>query len=322
MRADLRGDLFVLAGALLWSSGGVCIKALDGLNPWAISAGRSGLCALVLLAMLRGRVAPRRCDLGAAALGSVVFACVVTTFVIANRLTTAANAILLQYTAPIWVALHTWAADQRRPTGREIAALVLGASGVLLCVREGLTVFRESGTAPLALMGDTLALLSGIFFAALIVILRRFGQATRTRKDDPPLSLLVLFHGNILAALAGFPALATGLGGAWVTGHDPLLGWLILLWLGVGQLGGGYWFFQRGVRTTAALTASLLCLIEPVLNPVWVALAVGEVPDSGTLAGGALVLASVTLALVGRGRTVGAASQSVDVVPLDGAPPI
>ena len=79
----------------------------------------------------------------------------------------------------------------------------------------------------------------------------------------------------------------------------------MLIWLGVGQLAGGYWCYQRGLRTTRALTASLITLIEPVLNPLWVALFVGEMPSRGTAVGGVFVLASVVLSLVGRQQANG-----------------
>jgi drug/metabolite transporter (DMT)-like permease len=154
-----------------------------------------------------------------------------------------------------------------------------------------------------ALAGDVIGLLSGLAFASLILVLRRLSrEETGEGCADPTPTLLCFVLGNLLACLAGLPALGREIGGPGVIGHAPLVGWMLLLWLGVGQLGGGYWFFQRGLRTTRALTAGLLVLAEPMLNPVWVALIVGEIPGRGTVVGGAVILSALVIAITSRAR--------------------
>lgn len=298
---SLRGPLLVLAAAVMWSTGGVCIKLLSDYSTLAASAGRSLVTALFFLALLRGRVRPSRDALPAVAVGAVAYAAVVTAFVAATKLTTAANAILLQSSAPLWVAAWGFLRGAERPGAAEIASLVLGGGGMALCVLG--SGGAGAATLPNARLGDVLALFSGVAFATLMVVLR--GAALRAREAGSQrgdTGILVLFHGNLLSALVGIVPLLEQLPTPAIPGKPALLGWLVLIWLGVGQLGGGYWLFQRGIRTTRALTASLLALLEPVVNPVWVALVVREFPSPWTVAGGGLVIASCVLAVAGARR--------------------
>lgn len=296
--AALRGILWVLLASVLWSTAGVAIKWLAGLPPFGVSAGRALIAFFCFLALLRGRVGLGGTEKGAILAGSAIYALVVTSFVLANSLTTAANAILLQYTAPLWIALLGWMLLGERPTRRELLALMLGGTGVVLCMAEGLSLFAQSGSLSSSLAGDATALFSGICFAAMTITFRKFGRGTASTGRNQS-SLLMLFYGNgFAAALGAAVVLARPEGNA---GMSPgLAGVFVLLWLGIFQLAGGYWCYQRGLRSVPALTASLLCLIEPLLNPLWVLLLVGEMPGLGTLAGGALVLVSVLWILWGQ----------------------
>jgi len=336
-KAAWGGALLILAAALFWSTGGAGIKRLDGFSPWAVSGGRSILCALFLWGLSGWRIRPSaRGAWPWVAAGAAIYAFVVTSFVVANRLTSAANAILLQYTAPLWIAAAGWVGARReRPSGREWAALGAGLLGVGFCVGEGATFLARGGAMTRGLLGDAISLASGVAFAAITLVVRRLnrhhapGEASanspiasvdssqsntliRPRPADDALLCLVL--GNVLAALLGVPALIAELPhAAGVPGKPLWVGWCLLLWLGWGQLGAGYWFFQRGLRTTRALTASLLCLVEPVLNPVWVACVIGERPARGTLIGGVFVLVSVGLSLTARsGRETNSAPNNAN----------
>jgi DME family drug/metabolite transporter len=297
------GTLAVLAAALLWSTGGACIKALDGYSPWTVLSGRSLLSSLFFLVLLRGRP---RLSSGAGlwpVAGAVSYGLVVTTFVLANRLTTAANAIILQYTSILWIALFGWLMVRERPNRREYAAMAVGVLGVALCVGHGLQLFvLASGEGShRALLGDAVALASGFCFAITTVALRRIGKAVAgsgPQGGEP--ALVCLFYGNLLAGIIGLPWLVREIGGPGITGQDHALGWAVLAWLGFGQLGAGYWFYQQGLKTTRALTASLLSLAEPLVNPLLVFLTVRELPTPGTMAGGALVIVSLALTLTAR----------------------
>jgi len=294
----MRGYLFILLSAVLWSTGGAGIKLLDGYAPLTISAGRAVVSAIFFAVLMRGRLVPPRGARWFTAGGALAYGTVVVTFVVSTKYTTAANAILLQYTSPLWIALLGWAFLRERPSGREIAALALGGCGIVLCMAEGLTWLGTEGEISETFLGDCIALLSGLAFGTLTVVLR-FANAARQKKKgaEPYNGLWILLYGNILAFFVGAPILFSEIGHAGIVDSPVAAGWALLLWLGFAQLGLGYWFFQRGLATTRALTASLLGLIEPVLNPIWVAVLIGEIPSHGTFVGGGVVLLAVILLL-------------------------
>lgn len=291
----------VFIGAVLWSTGGVGVKLLEDYGPTTVSSGRSLISAVVFLLLLGGRLLPKREALGLVAAGAVCYMLVVYGFVTATRFTTAANAIILQYTAPIWIA--AWNAIRgMRPTGHEVLAMIAGLVGMVLCGWEGMRQGFADGapaTSGNSLLGDLIALGSGIAFAAVTVLLGALGRRAGDSEDGARAPLQMVFWGNALTFLSGAHLLFGDLPQAGIPGAAPWLGWLLLLWLGAGQLSGGYWFFQRGLRATPAITASLLCLIEPVLNPVWVAIFAKEIPPMTTQLGGLMVLAAVVITVKG-----------------------
>jgi drug/metabolite transporter (DMT)-like permease len=272
------GPWLILAAAALWSTAGAAIK-LCTLNAWQISLGRSLVAAIVLWLFLPGaRARPSRGTWAVAA----AYAVTVVLFTVANKLTTSANAIFLQDTAPLYVLLLSPFLLHERPSRGELLSTPLFLVGLLLFFRDKLTPGQVSG--------NLLALLSGVSFALCILGLRRL------RGSNAPALVL----GNLLAVAASFPGAVEG---APVT--LPNLG--IVLFLGVFQLGLSYALFARGVRHTPATEASLLALLEPVLNPVWTFFLAGERPGPWALAGGSLVLLGTlwrTLApwVEGRGR--------------------
>ncbi len=304
IRLETRGSLFVLLAALLWSTGGVCIKSLTGYQPFTVAAGRSLIGALLFFALAKGRIAPSRFAGRWQWLGIISYALVVSIFVIATRLTTAANAIILEYTAPLWIAVIAWAAFDEKPSVRDGLALLTGGAGVVLCMQQGLTLFANGQMLSKALLGDGLALFTGLLFALTTISLRRINNQSPgcdTNSSSP--AVVTLFYGNLLVALIGLPWLIADIGAPAVKGQPFVVGLLVLLWLGVGSLTGGYWCFQAGLKTTRALTASLLLLIEPVLNPLWVALIVHEAPSRGTIAGAVFVLVSLIISLTNSADT-------------------
>lgn len=300
---SFRGGFLVLIGATLWSSGGIAIKLLEGYSPLTISAGRATVCALFFGVLLRGRVVPQSGVRRWVFAGGVAYAAVIMTFVYATKWTTAANAILLQYTAPVWIAAIMWLVARERPRARDAAAMVLGGIGVLLCMQEGLTWFSGKQDFSRTLFGDLLALCSGLSFALITMLLHHVNRVGFVRGDETRYTALwCLFYGNVLAALVGVPALVSELGMPGIPGYAPVTGWALIGWLGAFQLGLGYWFYQRGLRTTRALAASLIGLIEPALNPVWVAWFFGEIPARASIIGGVLVVCAVVALLTRRPR--------------------
>jgi drug/metabolite transporter (DMT)-like permease len=257
----------LLAAALCWSLGGVLLKSVDW-PPLAVAGGRGLVAAVFLLAVcartLRFTWSP--VQLGAA----VAYAGCTVLFAAANKLTTAANAILLQYTAPVWVALFgAWLLGER---AQRADWLTIGAAFI------GMAIFLYDGLRLHDLAGILVAIASGVCFGAMILLLRK-------QKDGSPIESIIL--GNVLGFLIGLPAIwsAPPLNGG---------GMLALLLLGVVQLGVAYLLYARALKHVTALEAVLIPVIEPILNPVWVMLVLGEKPSPVALLGGAIVLGAVT----------------------------
>jgi drug/metabolite transporter (DMT)-like permease len=261
----------LLGGALCWSLAGVLFKHVEW--PGLAAAGGRGLIAAIFLLIVSGRSLRftwSKLQLGAA----VAYAACTILFTLANKMTTAANAILLQYTAPVWIALlGAWLLGERttRADWLTIAA-VLGGLGVFFY--EGLQLGNIAGLV--------VALASGLGFAVMTILMRK-------QKDTSALESIIL--GNLLGFLIGAPAL-------WTAPALPAAGWIALGLLGVVQLGLAYLFYAKAIKHVTALEAVLIPVLEPILNPVWVMLDVGERPSRFALLGGAIVLGAVTLRAV------------------------
>ncbi len=262
-----RAVLLVAAAALLWSSGGLFIKVapMPGL---AVACGRAVIATLFYLAVLRPDLRKARFTTALAYAGCVV------TFVTATKLTTAANAIFLQYTGPAYVLLLSpfVLGEPFRPVDAVCVALSLA----------GMSLFFVDKLEAGQLAGNLLATLSGVFFAFTVLLIRR--DAKDGSGDAIPSTTL----GNVLAALGTAPFAGALL-------HVSTAGALVLVYLGVMQLGVAYWMFARGVRRVPAAEASLISMLEPVCNPLWVLIGTGERPGPWSIAGGAVVLGAVAL---------------------------
>lgn len=260
-----RAVLMLLVTALLWSLGGLLIKWVDW-NPLAIAGMRSLIGAAIMVLVFRHELQFNGSfeQIGAA----VAYAGTVVLFVVANKLTTAANAILLQYTAPVYVALFSpWFLGEptRRNDWLSLAVIMLG---MLLFFGDELS-FQ-------GYLGNGVALVSGFCFGWLTLFLRR-------HRDQSAIPALVL--GNLLAALIGLPFMFQSL--------PDVTGWVGLVLLGVVQLGLPYVMYAFALRHVRAVEGILIPMIEPVLNPVWVFLLLGETPGPLALLGGAIILGAV-----------------------------
>jgi drug/metabolite transporter (DMT)-like permease len=258
----------LVGAALCWSLAGVLIKTIAASWPgMAVAGGRGGIAAVFLLLTNRGLHFHFSRD---QVIGAIGYAACTVTFCAATALTSAANAILLQYTAPVWVALlSAWLL--REPAGRaDWVTIAVALCGMALFFKDSLTVGHA--------LGDALGLASGISFAAMTVALRR-------QKSGSAVESIIL--GNILAFLVGLP---------WIIPAPslPATGWLALLLLGTLQLGLSYWLYARAIRHVTALEAVLIPVIEPVLNPLWVLIFLHERPSFWALVGGSIVLVAVT----------------------------
>ena len=234
----------------------------------AVSGGR-GFIAAVFLILTNGTL--RFHFSRAQVIGALGYAGCTTTFCIATTLTNAANAILLQYTAPLWVALLAAWLLRERVTRADWITIAVALGGMTLFFADSLAVGH--------LGGDVLAVLSGMCYAVMIVALRK-------QKEGSTVESIIL--GNLLAFFIGLP---------WIIGAPilPASGWTALLVLGIVQLGVSYWLYSRAIKHVTALEGVLIPVIEPILNPIWVLLLLHEKPSRFALLGGVIVLAAVTL---------------------------
>lgn len=281
----------MLAAALLFSTGGAAIKATT-LTAWQVAGFRSGIAVLALVLLLPGARRPWRHGWGIVGVGAAYGATLVL-FVIGNKLTTAANTIFLQSTAPLYVlALAPWWLGERarRRDLVYMAALAAGLSLFFVGQRQ------PDALAPDPLSGNLLAALAGVTWGLTLLGLRSLG-----RRDDLDAvgaggpggaGAAAVVVGNLFAFAVCLPAALPGITS--VQGIGPR-DWAIVVFLGVFQVAIAYVFLTRGLRRVGALEASLLLLVEPVLNPIWAWLFHGEEPGGWALTGGAVIL-TATLA--------------------------
>lgn len=270
--------LFVLAAAVLWSTGGLFIKwtSISGLE---LSFGRSLLAAVTVAIFTRhegfglNRVT---------ALASLFYAALLLLFVLATKETTAANAIFLQYTAPVYLLILEPLFYKEKFHSRDLIT-------VTACVL-GMSLFFVGKLRPQDVTGNLLALASGFCFACYFLLLRHSKSRAVNRASS-------VIYGNLLVVLIASPAGLKAL--PLLTRHDALS----VLYLGVVQIGLAYTFFTvamaRGVRS---LDAGIVGYVEPVLNPIWVFLVLGERPTSWALLGGAVIVIAVVCHMLMEAR--------------------
>lgn len=280
MQEDLQvvPRLQLLATALVFSTGGAAIKMV-GLSGFQVASFRAGIAALTILALLpKARRWPTPGILGV----SAAYAGTLTLFVLANKLTTAAATIFLQSTSPLYLLLLApWLLDEpvRR---RDLLYMVALGAGLSLFF---LDLDPASETAPDPWTGNLLGLASGITWALTVLGLRWLGRGPGETGEAGPAAVL---WGNVLACLLVLPW-------AMPVVESTSKDWAVVTFLGVVQIGLAYALLTRALRGVPAFEASLLLLVEPVLNPIWAWLVHGETPGAGTLAGGGVILAATAV---------------------------
>jgi drug/metabolite transporter, DME family len=260
----------VLAAALLWSTGGLFIKWTQ-LSAFELTFGRS-LLAAVVVAFFTRREGFRLNRM--TILTSLLYAALLLLFVVATKLTTAANAIFLQYTAPIYVLLLEPLFYKEKFRRADLVTVVV-------CI-AGMSLFFIGKLRPQDVSGNLAALASGLCFAFYILLLRH-PQSQRVNRASS------VIYGNLLLVIITAPA------GIAALEHMTLRDTGSVLYLGVFQIGVAYTLFTLGMaRGVRSLDASIVGYIEPVLNPLWVFLFLGERPTNWALVGGAIIIAAVT----------------------------
>ncbi|MBQ3276839.1 MAG: EamA family transporter [Oscillospiraceae bacterium] len=270
MTKEKTGMLQMLSCAALWSMAGVMFKYIPW-HPLVIAALRAAIAGIVVYCFLRARklrpVFSRRTLWTGVSKG---LTCVL--FVVANKLTTAANAIVLQYTAPVFLLIFAVVFLRRRFAREDVAAVILTLAGITLFF------FDRLGAGQV--LGNFAAVAAGMSMGLMYLLM---GEA----EEDERLSSVLV--GEIFTVAVGLPVLLTA-----PTAFTPLSVTLIVI-LGVFQMGIPYILYALAAGKCSALACCLLGALEPLLNPIWVLLFYGEKPGTFALLGGAVVILTVTL---------------------------
>ena len=273
--------IFLLVStAVLWSSSGLFIKTIHW-GPFSILSGRSILATIVFIAYL-GRPTFRWSPLQV--VGAFGYVGTQLFFIMATKLTAAANAIFLQYTSPLYVLLFGYWFLKEKPYRADWGTIGVVFIGMLLFLWDG---FAFSGIG-----GNLLGALSGLAMAVMIVCMRR-------QKSGVPAATILL--GNLISSLIGLPAL--------IQETFSFSSVSIIVFLGLFQLGLAFLLYSIAIKYLMALESSLIIFLEPILNPVWVFLVIGEIPGPLAAIGGLLVL----------GATIGRAIISSRMIAEDAA---
>jgi drug/metabolite transporter (DMT)-like permease len=274
-----QGIAAVAVCSLLWSTSGLFIKLVPW-NPFAIAGIRSLLGGLVMLAWLRRpHLTWSRPQIAAA----IFYSATMITFVVANKLTTSANAILLQYVAPVYAALLAAPMLGERTHWYDWLTIAATLGGIVLLFLDKLSAG--------SLAGNLVAVANGLLFAFAMVFLRK--QKEGSPAESIMLSQFLTFTVSIPFLFSGMPG--TGSTGPAASGMPAVIAWLALVGLGVFQMGLSSILLAYGVRHVTMVQSFLISMIEPIFNPVWVFLLLGEKPGVGALAGGVVILAATTL---------------------------
>ena len=260
-----KGIIAILIAAILWSSGGILIKLIT-LHPMQISFFRGIFAALVFAIIFRKKAFIFN---GMTFVNGIFYAGILILFVIATKLTTAANAIFLQYTAPIYVLVF-------EPLINKTEFKRINVITIFVCF-AGMILFFMGELSFTNIEGNIVALLSGIAFAAFLIGMRH-------NKHEYQFS--TIFYGNIIITLICIPMFG-------YVDTLKITDLIMVAFLGIFQIGIAYAIFTYGLKRVFAIEASLIGMIEPVLNPVWVLIWYGEVPSFPAIIGGIIIISAI-----------------------------
>lgn len=278
--------LYVVLAVLLWSTGGLFIKA-NTLDAFAVNAGRSLFAALtVAIFTFRKGLKLDKFTL----LTSFLYAGTLSCFVYATKTTYAANAIFLQYTAPVYILMLAPFILKEKFRFSDLITVAVCLGGMSLFFLK--TTGAETKSAADVFTGNIVGLLSGVFFGLYFVFLR---HPRSLEIKNPAISV---FYGNLLVVLLMIPFLAQN------PPSPTTTDFLVVLFLGVFQIGIAYVLFTKGIAEgVRSLDASIIGFIEPMLNPVWVFLVLGEKPSNWAILGGAIIIGAVIFHTIKQQKT-------------------
>ena len=267
-KSSLLGTIYVLLSAICFSTGGVLIKSIPW-NSFSISLARSVLSLIVIILYQKSQ--GRKFVFNKMVLFGAMCNCIMAvTFVMATKMTTAANAIVLQFTEPVFLILIVWLVYKQKPKKDAVLTCLLVLLGIVCFFFESLSA---GGMA-----GNLLAILSGFSYAGVFLIKKFPG-------GDFESSLIV---SHVISILIGIPFFMKE------TVFTPTV-WVYVVALGIVQFGLSYIFLSKGLDRVSPVTASLTSTIEPILNPVLVAIFCGETIGSLSIVGAVLVIGSATV---------------------------
>jgi DME family drug/metabolite transporter len=269
--SPVRNRLLLVAAAALFSTGGAALKAIT-LTGWQVASFRSAIASVVLLAALPEARRGWRWSIVPVA---AAYAATLILFVLANRLTTAADTIFLQSTAPLYLLLLSPLLLHERIRAGDVLYMLAVLCGIVLFF---VGTEHAMATAPDPRRGNLLALASGVTYALMLAGLRWLSL-----RGHGGSTLAATALGNVIAALAVLPL-------ALPVAHFTAPDVTVLLYLGVVQIGLAYVLLTRGIRHVPAVEATTLLMVEPALSPVWAWLVHGERPGPWAIAGGAAIL--------------------------------
>ena len=269
-----KAAILLVITALLWSTSGVFIKALNW-GSVSILAGRGLFTTIVFLLYMRRLPTDWNRWMLLAAGGSLVTQLL---FITSTKLTTAANSIFLQYTAPIYVVMLAYWLLHEKPSRMDWLSM-----GIIFL---GLFLFFGDQLSPEGFYGNILAVISGVTSAIMVVSFRA------QKHGSPEDSILVA---SIVMTVFGFPAVMKE---TWT-----FTSWSIIAFLGIFQIGLAFILFTKGIKHIPALEANLIGTLEPIFNPVWVYLFLGEKMGRSALLGGLVVLVGVIVSAIGSAQS-------------------
>lgn len=267
MTEHQKGLIAIIIAALLWSTGGLFIKLIS-LDAFQLSFYRSIFSALTFAVLFRKKVFVLNFPV---VLNGLFYAGILILFVMATKLTTAANAIFLQYTAPIYVLIF-------EPILLKTKLRQINVISVIVSFL-GMTLFFVGEISPSHFEGNLIALLSGICFAAFLLGIR---------KSDENYRVPAIFWGNIFIPILCFSSVYPDF-------NIDLNNFLMVTYLGIFQIGLAYAVFTYSIKRIEGIEAALIAMIEPVMNPIWVYFGYGEKPSPFAILGGLIILSTIAI---------------------------
>lgn len=259
--------ILIIMAAVLLSTGGVLLKFID-MNPLAIASARGIFSTAIVWIYLKK---PDFTLTKAKVMGAISYGGMITGFIVANKLTTAANAIVLQFTAPIWVAILSILILKEKIKLYDVISIVLVSGGMVLFFMDDVSGGNQ--------WGNIVAILSGVALAGSTI-------AMKFQKEGSTVEITLM--GHMITTIVCFPFLI----------QEPNLtfqNFILIAILGIFQLGIAYILFAIAIKYVSALEAILIMFLEPILNPIWVFIIVGERPSVFALIGGIIVISTVAL---------------------------